>query len=176
MYVLARNILSQSCYCGLFSLLVCIHLHIGQKYSVSKLLFSLFVVCIGLPNPAHPPKVKYSLSPCDEQAIKQNISLCMGVLVLEVQYIHVSRENKSFETEYFWPINTYIHTSRERERNRWISWPSVYCKTMAGLPYKIILGYDSVTIIFGYGSEFLKVVIGNQMNGWCLVSSVLWGS
>ena len=31
-----------------------------------------------------------------EQAIRQNISLCEGVLVLEDHYIHMSRENKTF--------------------------------------------------------------------------------
>ena len=31
-----------------------------------------------------------------------------GVLVLEGQYIHTSRENKTLETEYFWVIDTYI--------------------------------------------------------------------
>ena len=35
---------------------------------------------------------------------------------------------------------------------------------MVGLAYKNILGYDSLTIIFGYVSEFLILVIGNQMN------------
>ena len=91
MYVLGRNILSQSS-CSLCS-----------------------YVCIGLPRPAHPPKVKYSLL-VYKQAIRQNISLCEGVLVLEGKYIHTSRENKSFETEYFCPIHTY----KQRERNRWI--------------------------------------------------------
>ena len=36
------------------------------------------------------------------QAIRQNISLWQGLLVLEGQYIHTSRENKTLETEYFW--------------------------------------------------------------------------
>ena len=101
MYLLARNILSPRS-CSLCS-----------------------YVCIGLPRPAHPPKVKYSLSAHMNkgkangvQAIRQNISLCEGVLVLEGQYIHTSRENKTLETEYFWPIDTYIRTKRER---RWSS-------------------------------------------------------
>ena len=58
------------------------------------------------------------------------------VLVLEGQYIHTSRENNSFETEYFWPIHTYIHMSKERERNRWISYHLVVRKTVSGLPFK----------------------------------------
>ena len=72
MCVLARNILSQSC-CSLCS-----------------------YVCIGLPRPTHPPKVKYSLSACMSKGkgnrvnlIWENISLWEGVLVLEVQYIHM---------------------------------------------------------------------------------------
>ena len=68
-------------------------------------------VCNGLPGPAHPPKVKYSLSAVYEQAIRQNISLCEGVLVLEDHYIHTNRESKALDTEFFWPIQTY----RERE-------------------------------------------------------------
>ena len=40
------------------------------------------------------------------------------MLVLEGQFIHTSRENNSFETEYFWPIHTYIHMSRERENKQ----------------------------------------------------------
>ena len=75
---------------------------------MSKALFSLLVVCNGLPRQAHPPKVKYSLTAVYEQAIRQNISLCEGVLVLEDHYIHTSRENKALDTEFFWPIQTYI--------------------------------------------------------------------
>ena len=104
MYVLASNILFQSS-CSLCS-----------------------YVCIGLPGPAHPHKVKYSLRsdhihclfPCSYMR-RENISLCEGVLVLEAQYIHTSRENKSFETEYFWPIHTYIHTYIQAERTSHIS-------------------------------------------------------
>ena len=59
-----------------------------------------------------------------KQAVRQNISLCEGVLVLEGQYIHMSRKNNSFDTEYFWPIHTY--------REQWIWRPSVYWETMAG--------------------------------------------
>ena len=51
-----------------------------------------------------------------EQAIRQNISLWEGVLVMEGQYIHMSRERNSFETEYSWPKHTYIHMSKEREK------------------------------------------------------------
>ena len=70
-----------------------------------------------------------------EQAIRQNISLCEGVLVLEDHYIYMSRENKALDSEYFWPIQTYIQA--KRERNRWIScllivWEG---KTMSGLPF-----------------------------------------
>ena len=90
MYVLARNILSQSC-CSLCS-----------------------YVCIGLPGPAQPPKVKYSLRSDQLHCLftclyeqRENISLWEGVLVLQGQYIHMSRENNSFETEYFWSIHTY---------------------------------------------------------------------
>ena len=39
-----------------------------------------------------------------------------GVLALEDQYIHTSRENNSFETEYFWPIHTlYIYVVLTRQ-------------------------------------------------------------
>ena len=48
-------------------------------------------------------------------AIRQNILLWEGVLVLENHYIHTSRENKALDTEYFWPIQTYIRAKRERE-------------------------------------------------------------
>ena len=96
MYVLGRNILSQSC-CSLCS-----------------------YACIGLPGPAHPPKVKYSLRSDKLHCLfpssykqRENISLWEGVLVLEGQYIHTSRESNSFETEYFCPI--HIHMSKERE-------------------------------------------------------------
>ena len=34
------------------------------------------------------------------QAIRQNISLREGLLVLEGQYIHTNRENKTLKTEY----------------------------------------------------------------------------
>ena len=87
-----------------------------MKYSVSKLLL-LLVLCIGLSGPAHPPKVKYSVSKLlllllafqDQHtlpeyftlggcagserpiatitALRQNISLWEGVLVLKGQYI-----------------------------------------------------------------------------------------
>ena len=96
MYLLARNILSSRS-CSLCS-----------------------YVCIGLPRPAHPPKVKYSLSAHMNkgkanrvQAIRQNISLLEGVLVLEGKCIHMSRENKTLETEYFWPIDTCKQRERE---------------------------------------------------------------
>ena len=54
--------------------------------------FSLWsYVCIGLPRPAHPPKVKYSLSARTNkgkangvQAIRQNISLWEGMYDLTV--------------------------------------------------------------------------------------------
>ena len=91
-----------------------------------------------------------------KQAIRQNIWLQKGVLVLEDQYIHASRENNSFETEYFWPI----HMSRERERTSGFhdlqfiersGWSSLQnCLAMASLT------------LFGFSvSEFLKAVIGN---------------
>ena len=104
-YILGRNILSQS-YCSL-----CLY------------------VCIGLPGPAHPHKVKYSLRsdklhclfPCSYEQ-RENISLWEGVLVLEGQYIHTSRESHSFGTEYFCPIHTYIRAKRERT-----SKPQIHC-------------------------------------------------
>ena len=65
--------------------------------TVSKSSFSICLyVCNGLTGHAHPPKVKYSLSAVYEQAIRQNISLCEGVLVLEDHYIHMNREKMSF--------------------------------------------------------------------------------
>ena len=95
MYVLARNILSQSS-CSLCS-----------------------YVCIGLSGPAHPHKVKYSLRSDQIHCFflglhmsRENISLWVDVLVFEDQYIHTSRENTSFETKY---SGQYIHTSREND-------------------------------------------------------------
>ena len=85
------------------------HMHVLARNIVSPRSCSLCsYVCIGLPRQAHPPKVKYSLSAVYKQAIRQNISLCEGVLVLEDHYVHTSRENKALDTEYFWPIQTYI--------------------------------------------------------------------
>ena len=49
---------------------------------------------------------------------EKNILLWDGVLVLEDHYIHTSRENKSFETEYFWPIHTY----EQRECHSYVLW------------------------------------------------------
>ena len=63
------NILS-SCYCGLLSLLVCVYWPARTSTPSQSEIFSQAVivacslcsyVCIGLPGPAHPPKVKYSL-------------------------------------------------------------------------------------------------------------------
>ena len=34
------------------------------------------------------------------------------MLVLEDHYIHTSEENKALDTEYFWPIQTYIQVSK----------------------------------------------------------------
>ena len=123
-----------------FSLLVC--MSVLARNILSPRPFSLCsYVCVGLPRPAHPPKVKYSLSAHMNkgkangvQPIRQNISLWEGVLVLEGQYIHTSREKKALETEYFWPIQTYIRT--KRERNRWISCLSIVGKTMLSLPFQ----------------------------------------
>ena len=60
-----RNILSHSCYCGLLS----VYLHFRTSTpSQSEIFYHSFIVacsllvCIGLLRPAHPPKVKYSLS------------------------------------------------------------------------------------------------------------------
>ena len=113
--------------CGLLvlSLLVC--MSVLARNILSQRPCSLCsYICNGLPRQAHPPKVKYSLSVHTNkgkangvQAIRQNISLCEDVLVLEDHYIHMSRENKAFETEYFWPIQTYIRAKRER---RWSSY------------------------------------------------------
>ena len=84
---------------------------IGQKYSVSKLLLSL-LVCMYWPSRTSTPSQKGNiLSNCllvNQQ--RENISLWEGVLVLEGQYIHTSRESNSFETEYFWLIPTHQHT------------------------------------------------------------------
>ena len=90
MYVLGRNILSQS--------------------SCSLCLYT----CSGLPGSAHPHKIKYSLRSDQIHCLfpflckqRENISLWEGVVVLEDHYMHTNRENKSFETEYFCPIHTY---------------------------------------------------------------------
>ena len=48
----------------------------------------------------------FCLIACSYEQI-ENISLWEGVVVLEGQYIHTSRENKSFKTGYFWPMHTY---------------------------------------------------------------------
>ena len=70
MYVLARNILSPSS-CSLCS-----------------------YICIGLPGPVHPHKVKYSLrSDQIHFLLPCSYTTREGVLVLEDQYIHTSREN-----------------------------------------------------------------------------------
>ena len=60
------------------------------------------IVAIGLSGPAHPPKVKYSLK-STIRALRQNISLWEGVLVLKGQYSEILSQsnNNSFETEYF---------------------------------------------------------------------------
>ena len=99
-------------------------------------------VCNALPRQAHPHKVKYSLSAVYEQAIRQNISLCEGVLVLEDHYIHTSRENKALDTEFFWPIQMY----REREGVHIIR---LWGKTVLVFPVpKLWL----VIMMFGYGN------------------------
>ena len=60
----------ERCYCGLLSLLVCVYWPARTSTPSQSEIFSQAVivacslclyVCIGLPGPAHPPKVKYSL-------------------------------------------------------------------------------------------------------------------
>ena len=113
--------------CGLLvlSLFVCMSV-LARNILSHRPCFLCSYVCNGLPRQAHPPKVKYSLSAHMNKgkangvgAIRQNILLWEGVLVLEDHYIHTSRENKACETEYFWPIQTYIRAKRER---RWSSY------------------------------------------------------
>ena len=94
------------------SLFTHMYVCIGQTYSVSKLLFSL-LVCMYWPSRTSTPSQSeiFCLIACSYEQ-RQNISLWKGVVVLEGQYIHTSRENKSFETEYFRPIQTYIQAER----------------------------------------------------------------
>ena len=97
--------------CGLLVLSTRMYACIDQKYSVPKVLFSLLILMYW------PSKTSTKWNILSllvyKQAIRQNISLWEGVLVLEGQYIHTSRENKTFDTEYFWPIHTYIRAKRE---------------------------------------------------------------
>ena len=60
----------ERCYCGFLSLLVCVYWPARTSTPSQSEIFSQAVivacslcsyVCIGLPGPAHPPKVKYSL-------------------------------------------------------------------------------------------------------------------
>ena len=89
------------------SLFAHMYVCIGQKYIVSKLLFSL-LICMYWPSRTSTPSQSkiFCLIACSYKQ-RENILLWEGVVVLEGQYIHTSRENKSFETEYFWPIHTY---------------------------------------------------------------------
>ena len=83
-------------------------------------------VCISLPGPAHPPH-----SQIFSQIIHTNKQLdriygCEeGVLVLVGQYIYMSRENKTLETEYFW----------QTEREGGIHNIRLCGKTLVGLPF-----------------------------------------
>ena len=150
-----------------FSLLVC--MSVLARNFLSPRPFSLCsYVCIGLPKPAHPPKVKYSLSvgmnkgkANGVQAIRQNISLWEGVLVPQGQYRHTSREKKALETEYFWPIQTYIRA--KRERNRWISCLFNCGEDRVGssLPK---LWLVMIMKMFGYVTGFLQLFRGNQID------------
>ena len=75
------NILSQSCYCCLFYVLAFQDQHTSQS---EIFCLKAVIVAIGLSGPAHPPKVKYSLK-STIRALRQNISLWEGVLVLKGQ-------------------------------------------------------------------------------------------
>ena len=111
--------------CFSLSLLIC--MYIWDRNILSQRPCSLCsYVCNGIPGPAHPPKVKYSLRshklhclfPCSYEQ-RENISLWEGVLVLEDHYIQTSRENKAFKTEYFWPVHTYTRAKREEASHRY---------------------------------------------------------
>ena len=97
---------------------LCSYVCIGQRHSNSKFLFSLFVCMYWTSKTSTLPK--------------WNISLCWYVNKKLDKIFHFVRVcwswksnayvwtemNKSFETEYFWPIHTYIWAERERERER----------------------------------------------------------
>ena len=94
------------------------------------------------------------------QAIRQNISVWEGVLVLEGQYIHMSRENKTLETEYFWPIDTY----EQREREGGVHTILLCGKTLFGLPFSKIQLLELVMMMCGYVTGSEKLFIGNQID------------
>ena len=81
--------------------------HNLMLYSVFKVLFSQ-LVCMYWPLRTNKPSLSEIFSLCSYkqgktngvQAIRQNISFREGLLVLEGQYIHMNRENKTLETDY----------------------------------------------------------------------------
>ena len=84
------------------------------------------------------------------------------MLVLEDHYIHTSRENKALDTEYFWPIQTFIWAKKERED--FISL-DLCGKTLFGLPCsKIQLLELVIMMMFGYVTGSDRLFRGNQID------------
>ena len=161
------------CVLLVLSLLVCMSV-LARNILCQRPCSLCSYVCNGLPRQAHPPKVKYSLSGHTNKgkangvgAIRQNISLWEGVLVLEDHYIHMSRENKAFDTEYFWPIQTYIWAKRER---RWSSYHLIVWEDLAALEVHSQVPLKLRQTICVTGSE--RLFRGNQID-W-VVRWVSW--
>ena len=83
----------------------------------------------------------------------------MGVL------IHTSRENKTLEKQYFWPIQTYIQA--KRERNRWISCLLIVRKTVVFPPKNVgslTVFVRQVIMMRGYVTGFEELFKSNQID------------
>ena len=86
---------------------------------------------------------KYSLSAGITNKQLDRIFDCEeGVLVLECHYMHTNRENKAFDTKYFWQIHRY--EQREREKTVDFMTFSVNWKTKLVFLPKLVR-YDSLT-------------------------------
>ena len=116
MCVLARNILFQSS-CSLCS-----------------------YVCIGLPRPPHPPKVKYSLS-AGIRASNETEYFTLWGCAGPGRPIHTYKQREHQLWDRIFLANTRIWA--ERERNRWISCLLIVRKTVSGLPFQ---NYGSLTV------------------------------
>ena len=113
---------------------LCSYVCIGQKYSVSKLLFCL-LICM------------YWLSKTTTPSQSEIFSLCWHTNKQLDRIFHFVRVCWSWKANtYIWGERTtalrqnisgeYTHMSRERERNRWISCLLIVRKTASGLPFQ----------------------------------------